>query len=154
MKFKKLWEEDHVNIKVSIPYMRFYGEPKLTKPKELKGIKQLTSIDFIPNKCKCKIFVKDNDVWILHRDFFSEVVSEHDYKFRKKFIYNDTFGCVVLRNEAYICIENLMNHTNNRKIVSCILRQLEQILHFNEYELEPSEWERFFEKVVGELKND
>lgn len=50
---------------------RYYGQPKLSKPKELKGIKQLCIADFIPNKCKTPIFVKDNDIWIKHSDYFS-----------------------------------------------------------------------------------
>ena len=51
---------------------RFYGQPKLAKPVELKGVKQSFSADWIPNKCKCQCVVKGDDLWIKHRDFFSE----------------------------------------------------------------------------------
>ena len=50
---------------------RYYGEPKLTRPKELKGIKQIGSVDFIPKKCKVQIFIKDNDAYLKHTDYFS-----------------------------------------------------------------------------------
>ena len=81
---------------------RKYGEPKLNKPKELKNIKQLYSVEWIPKKCKCSCFVYNKDLYIQHRDFGSQEVYGYNYEFRQKFIYNDTFGCVVLRGEAWI----------------------------------------------------
>ena len=50
---------------------RKYGQPKLDKPKELKGIKQALSVDYIPKKCKCQVFILDKDIWIKHGDYFS-----------------------------------------------------------------------------------
>jgi hypothetical protein len=50
---------------------RFYGQPKLAKPVELKGVKQSFSADYIPKKCSCPCFVNGDDLWIKHRDFFS-----------------------------------------------------------------------------------
>ena len=52
------------------------GEPKLSKPLVLKGIKQVSSIPFIRNKATCSVFVKDNDVYSLvknTRDFSHEM---------------------------------------------------------------------------------
>lgn len=37
---------------------RYYGEPKLSRPKQLKNIKQLCSVNFIPKKYKTPIFIK------------------------------------------------------------------------------------------------
>ena len=51
-------------LKFEVYSYRFYGEPKLSKPKELKGIKQAFSVDYIPKKCKCQCFIKDNDLWV------------------------------------------------------------------------------------------
>lgn len=51
---------------------RIYGEPKLKKPKELSNIKQSGTISFCRNKCKCPYFIKGNDIYIKHRDYFSK----------------------------------------------------------------------------------
>jgi hypothetical protein len=50
---------------------RYYGEPKLLKPKELKNISSIGSAVFIPKKCNPSVYIKDNDIWIKHTDYFS-----------------------------------------------------------------------------------
>lgn len=103
----------------------YYGEPKLSKPKELKGIKQSFSVDYIPKKCKCKVFVKYPDVWIQHK-----------------------------RNEAWIRIQNLlplMKYKSHSELVQEILRQQEKINNFRQYELCSSAMERMFEKIISDL---
>ena len=70
--------------------VRFYGQPKLPKPKELKGIKQIFSIDYIPTKCKCPIYIKDetnytiSDIldYIIHHPIYYDFTDENftDYK--------------------------------------------------------------------------
>lgn len=60
-------------IGYSVIQFRRFGEPKLTKPKELKGIKQLCSVDYIPKKNKSSLFLKDNDVYVKHTDYFSPI---------------------------------------------------------------------------------
>lgn len=107
---------------LSIVQKRKYGEPKLTKPKELKGLKGV-SIDFIPKKCKFQYFEKDNDLYILCRDFFSPtfrppiedagmplsvIVKKYfgTEKHCKNFVYPDTWGSVVLRAEAWLRLSN------------------------------------------------
>lgn len=107
---------------LSIIEARKYGEPKLTKPKALKGLKG-ASIDFIPKKCKFQYFKTDEDLYILCRDFFSPVfrppaedmgmpldaiLKKHFNvgKKSKNFVYPDCWGSVVLRNEAWLKFEN------------------------------------------------
>lgn len=51
---------------------RIFGEPKLKKPKELNNIKQSGNISFCRNKCKCPYFIKGNDIYIKHQDYFSK----------------------------------------------------------------------------------
>lgn len=76
----KKFYDDYVDkeLKFEVVSFRKYGEPKLTKPKELKGIKQFDSVDYIPKKCKCQIFIKDNDVFIKHNDYFSPILEDTD----------------------------------------------------------------------------
>lgn len=171
--FYSLFQKQPINIKYNLYSHRFYGEPKLAKPKELKGIKQILSIEYIPKKCRCQVFILDNDVWIKHGDYFSETISpephelgmpldyfaeKHLGKSRpKKFIYGDAWGSVVARNEAWIKIDNLVNEVNSDKfvldIINEITRKQERYHDFEEYELSCSYMERFWENLVKELKN-
>lgn len=148
--------------------MRFYGEPKLKKPKDLQGVKQAFSVDYIPKKCKCPVFIKDYDAWIYHRDYFSAVLETEEKgaplnvlakKYcnkdkSKKFVYGDAWGSIVLRNEAWICIENLIYQIKSGRfvldIINDICRQQERLLKFEEYELCCTDMERFWERVVME----
>jgi len=107
-----------------IHYPRFYGQPKLKKPKELKGIKQTFSIDYILKKCKCGVFVIGDDVWVRHKDYFSSslklpredigkplgaLANKYCEKSKKeKFVYPDAWGDIVLKNEAWIRLKGLM----------------------------------------------
>ena len=109
-------------LSCEIPIVRFYGQQKIQKPAELKGIKQAFSADFIPKKCTCQCFLKDGDLWIKHRDFFSQshrpapedIGTPLSYRLEKyfgktkskKFIYPDYWGDIVLRNEAWIVFRN------------------------------------------------
>lgn len=111
-------------VNVSVIAHRKYGEPKLVKPKELKGIKG-KSIMFFPKKCNFQYFKTDSDVYILCRDFFSPmfVPPEEDRKLSlnellkkyfairktEKFIYADSFGSIILRSEAWLKISNYRN---------------------------------------------
>lgn len=158
-------------IKFSIYSFRKYGEPKLSKPKELKGIKQSFSINY--NKhCKCPVFIKDNDIWIKHKDYFSPSVNSKDNEDlgasldfltkkylnkdkKQKFIYGDSWGDIVLRQEAYICIKNLLKHIKEDfelDIINKIIKQQEKIHKFKKYELEDTNMSRFWEKVINKLK--
>lgn len=158
-------------IRFEVYSLRQYGQPKLTKPRELKGIKQVMSIDYIAKKCRCPIFIKDDDVWIQHNDYFSEpmkvptkdlgmpleyMANKYLGKHRKaRFIYSDAWGSIVLRNNAWVQITNLYSQVQEGRfqldILNDILRQQEQVHGFDEYELCCTDMERFWEKVVSEL---
>lgn len=150
---------------------RQYGQPKLSKPKELKSIKQALTIDYIAGKCKCQVFIHKEDVWVKHRDYFSELLKTHiedigtplNYRAKKymnknissKFIYSDNWGAIILRNEAWLRIKNLYSQIKDGRfqldIVNDILRQQERLHKLDEYELCCTEMERFWERLVGEL---
>lgn len=151
MFFKSVFYEEPINIKFSIPYIRYYGDPKLQKPKELKGIKEAFSVDYIPKKCKCKVYIVGDDVWIHHRDFFSQTIYDHNVEFRKKFIYNDTFGCIVLRNEAYIHIKDFCKYVDNYKLTDRIMELWEKEMNMERYTLVPSDNERMIENIVNKI---
>lgn len=102
---------------------RFWGEPKLDKPKELKGIKSIGGVDFVTKHSKPLLFIKDNDLYIKHNDYFSYYwqppkgervdmpLSYYANKYfgknrKEKFCYPDTWGSVIFRNEAWLCIKN------------------------------------------------
>lgn len=151
---------------------RLYGQPKLTKPVELKGMKQSFSVNYIPNKCKCQCFVNGNDLWIKHRDFFSQhhkpaqqdigtpltyrlgKYFNMDKKYLDKFVYPDSWGEIILRNEAWIVFRNFNQLINKNKyypIKSMIKMFLQSdfcIQHLiSQCDLGGGDWERFFERV-------
>lgn len=106
---------------------RKYGEPKLSKPAELKNIPQFSTISYIYKKCTCPIFIKENDVWIKHNDYFSDTFNPptadigkptsyilkkyFNTNLKEKFVYSDNWGSVVLRSEAWLCLRNLFAKT-------------------------------------------
>lgn len=159
-------------LKFHLYSFRKYGQPKLSKPIELKGIKQSFSVDYIPRKCKCQIFVNGNDVWIKHGDYFSpsmntlpeESGAPLDYLANKyagknkgkKFIYGDAWGSIVLRQEAWIQLKSLVYWIErdmfDLDILSNLLREQEKLHGWQEYELSPSNMERFIESVILQTK--
>lgn len=166
-----MWEKPKPKTLFKVESMRFYGEPKLSKPLVLKGIKQVSSIPFIRNKATCSVFVKDNDVYIKHVDYFSSeykpTYEESGMKLNyftkkffgkdrpKKFIYDDAWGSVILRNEAWLKLENLVLDIKNKvfllDIKNSILRQMEEFYNLEYTTLHVGTMERFMENVVREL---
>lgn len=154
---------------------RIYGEPKLEKPSELKGIKPSFSVSWLGDRAKFQCFIKDNDLWLKHRDFFSQsfrppvedigaplsvIISKYFPKIKekhKKFIYDDAWGDVVLRNEAWIVFRNFakvypickshMVDSLRRSFLRSDLLKSKGI-----YDLKDSEWNRFFENVIKEYR--
>ena len=159
-------------ISFEVHTFRKYGEPKMKKPKELNGIKESFSVDFIPKKCKCQCFVLGNDLWIKHRDFFSEEMQYDkedfgtplEYRTNKylgkekkgKFVYNDCWGSIINRNEAWIVFKNLID--KKELIGNSSLMAREMLKAFSEYhEVEDTyfcggDWEYFFERICKEKK--
>lgn len=158
---------DFIEHQVSV-----HGNTPLKKPKELRGVKSCFSLDYIHKKCKCLVFIHGNDVWVKHRDYFSSYleIDKSDigsslnklrgkYLHKKKgstFIYEDAWGSIVLRNEAWICIKNLKSRLeidSYYKLCKDIVRKQEQISMFNfkELELEDSYMMRFWEDLIRKL---
>ena len=126
--------------------------------------------DYIPKKCSCPCFVNGDDLWIKHRDFFSEsfrppvedmgaplgyILEKYfpDLKrHTKDFIYADTWGDVVLRNEAWIVFRNfgqVIRHDRHRPIQSLIKSFLKaDIIRKTNIESLSNDWYRFFENVI------
>ena len=153
---------------------RFYGHPKLAKPAELKGVKQSFSADYIPKKCSCPCFVAENDLWIKHRDFFSAQHIPSDIKDngtpltyrakkyfdmdlvgKEKFIYNDCWAGIVLRNEAWIVFRNIKQaFIRNENYLSQTLVEMFSKTDFckkhsiDYLDLINSDWQRFFEETA------
>lgn len=168
---KKMLEKEKMKIKIIS--FRKYGEPKLKKLAELKGIKPVNSAVWIHKKCSCPVFVVGNDVYIHHKDFFSEIFQSPEIglslnqeiekyfpeikRKSEKFIYEDNWGSIVLRNEAWLKIEDSVNEP-------VIVNQVQTWWHrctvslfelFNENWYERNdycEWSRFFENVWNCLK--
>jgi hypothetical protein len=169
---KSIFYKEPINIEFNIYSFRKHGEAKLSKPKELKGLKLSFSVDYIPKKCKCGVFVFNGDAWIKHNDYFSQSMSlppedqgkgleylanKYCNKQRKtKFIYGDSFGDIVLRQEAWIVIKRLYNAVKQDIFVldikNEIIKQQEVYHGFQTYELMCTPMERFWEKVIDELK--
>ena len=81
---------------------------KLSKPKELKGIKPLFSVKW-GGITTCQVFVKDTDVWVNHHDwcsvsFYGTVVkSNHHYG------YSDAYTAPTVKGDAWIKLTGLLN---------------------------------------------
>lgn len=152
---------------------RYYDEPKLSRPKELKNIKQLCSVNFIPKKCKTPIFIKDNDLWIKHSDYFSFIwrppigekidmpISYYAKKYlnknkKEKFVYPDGWGSIVLRNEAWIYIKNIipMIQTENPTNVTKTILKLQIKNSYSLHDLDSfnCEWSYYWENVIKEIR--
>lgn len=150
---------------------RIYGQPKLAKPKELNKISSCFSVDFIPNKCKCQCFIKDNDLWIKHRDWFSQDMKESPEDFgtpleyrsnkylekgkKNKFVYPDAWGSIVCRNEAWISFENIIPQADIYKNETLLGRELLKVFSkfhkVSDLYFEDSDWNFFFDRVAREL---
>lgn len=153
---------------------RKFGEPKLSKPSELKGIKSVGSVDFIPKHCKPQLFIKDKDVWVKHTDYFSPAwrppageridmpTSYYLNKYfgtkcsKEKFIYPDCWDSIILRNECWLVLENLVpllkcRDMNSLQVARKILQKQKMVVGGMSDEV-TLEWERYWERVVNFLK--
>ena len=169
---------DNKDLSFDIISFRKYGQPKLNKPKELNKIKQLGSVDYIPKHCSCPVFVKDNDVYIKHRDYFSEQFVPSDSndlgkplnytlakyfpdskQKREKFVYSDNWSGVILRNEAWIKLTNLVHMIKRQdyfepNIRNQIVELQEQYHHMRCGELLVSDMERMWERLIKLVKEE
>lgn len=173
--------EDYLNnkdLEFNIISFRKYGQPKLSKPKELSKIKQIGSVDYISKRCSCPVFIVGNDVYIKHRDYFSEMFvppNSNDLgkplnyilqkyfpdsnQKKEKFIYSDNWSSVVLRNEAWIKLGNLVHIVKRQdyfepNVRYKIIELQEQYHHMRSGELIPSDMERMWERLLKLVKEN
>lgn len=176
--------EDVVKLFFDIPKVQYlvhskrkYGEPKLSKPKELSKIKQTCSIQY-NHKCSFPVYIKENDVWIKSKDYFSPVFMPKDtkdigtplnYRLKKyfntdksyldKFIYSDSWGEIVLRAEAWLCFTNIMpsirqNWYNASKIMYNTMKKND--VNMRDKTIDDScfrEWKWFYESLCVKLND-
>lgn len=151
----------------------YYGEPKLSKPKELKGINQICSVDFITNRCKTPIFIKNNDLWIKHSDYFSSewrppegerIDMPTTYYLKKyfnktisnKFVYPDGWGSIILRNEAWIQIKNIIPIVKTESYINVAktILKLQTKDNYSSHDLNSfnCEWCNYWGDVIKEVQ--
>ena len=139
--------ENISNIKCELLTYRCFGEPKLSKPKILKGLKSIAS--FVFKKKKVNVYDLGNGELVLYfGTLFSKLASFPDvedmvlpasvladkYNFNtrsfKSFIYPDAWCTIYNRNEGYILIKGILGCFNelycidlpiiSEKLYSCI----------------------------------
>lgn len=152
---------------------RYYGEPKLSKPKELKGINPIGKATYISKHCEPQIFIKYNDVYIKHTDYFSYIwqppigeridmpltyyLKKYFSKAKKNnFIYPDCWGSIVLRNEAWILLKDIlpMIQTENNTLTAQNIIQMQKNDKYSFIDTSNEcEWIRFWENVCKCVKN-
>lgn len=163
------WNENEVRFEVVS--FRSFKDPKLKKPKELSGIKQVLTVPYIPKRCSCPVFIKDQDVWMKHRDYFSPTlqVDPEDigttlvHRAKKylgesrknRFVYPDSWGEIVLRQEAWICFRGLIDCLGEfpPHLVQRVLRLVEKEHGFEDLDLMCTNFERMIESMILSLRN-
>jgi hypothetical protein len=146
---------------------RYYGEPKLSKPRELRNISSIGSAEFIPKKCNTPIYIKGNDIWIKHTDYFSSTwkppIGERidmplSYYLQKyfntvkdnKFIYPDCWGSIVLRNEAWLLLKDslpLVEMEDCTVFAKYVLGEQVKDSYSKGLDMSDMDWVRFYEDV-------
>lgn len=142
-------------MNIEIISERRYGEPKLKMPKELKGIPKVGTVPF-GAKCKCPVYITATHIYLKHRDYFSPCISLQQAKaagiienWNPKFIYNDNFGGVVLRCEAWLCIPEILITQRQGLLPQyglCIA--MAQAVNLPEEALFTYDWEHMFEELI------
>lgn len=156
----------------SVISFRAFRQPKLKKPPELKGINRAFSVDYIPRKARCQIYIKEDDVFVKHVDYFSPMLHDPemvgaplDAKLSKylgksrppKFVYGDCWGAVVLKQEAWLKLSGLVSAAKRDRyyprIVLRILKMQAEAHDMDYLDLVCTDMERFWEGVLCELYN-
>lgn len=150
--------------------MRFLAEParyevlaygsKVPKPRDLKGMKPVATAHFC--KASCQIYIKGLDLYIKHGDYFSptycrsgDIGTPLGYRAAKygmgerksKFIYDDNWGSIVQKRNAWIRISNFTPMHCNLNDAQCGKRMCELLCDFHRFSSVETEWQRFFEEV-------
>lgn len=164
-----VWPKPEPISKVIIHSIRKHGEPKLKKPKELQGIKQSFSTEWIYKKCICPCYVLGDDIYIKHRDYNSKslyglTIEEKrrltGRELKNKFIWNDNFGCVVLRGEAWIILKDVIKDINNKDVAKdmnydvFVMKIFQSLAKQITGDIGCFEMERFFERVISGYRRE
>jgi len=139
------------------------------KPKELCGIRQFASVSF--GKCKCQLFLKGDDLYINHHDYFSrswrppddDIGKPTTYYLKKyfgiikpeKFCYADCWGDIVLQNKAWLQINNfipMVKILNASQIAQVVWVLIREYYKWPSYERN-MDWERFLEDIANVTKS-
>lgn len=158
-----------------IEYTMLCRANKVSKPKELNGVKSIGSIPHIVNlrgsvKATAQIFILNNDVYIKFNDYFSPAYCKEedigtslsyrankylDKRISQKFVYDDNWGEIILRRRAWIKISNVIPLMYQLDYV-----QLAKVLQMQQWKYHKftddcgaEEWQRTFESVVKCIKN-
>lgn len=147
-------------MSIEILSERRYGEPKLPTPKELKGIKKIGTVRFMGGTNKgaaCPVYVTKTHIYLKHRDWFSPCISFAKAKeagildnIRQKFVYDDNFGGVILRCEAWLRMP-LLIITRWRGLLPeyGLLMEMARTLGKTELQLdEGGDWSRMFGDLI------
>lgn len=117
--------------RISIISQRKWGEPKLKKPEEINGKPNfsITYSNIEQGKCKCPVYIIDNDMYILHRDWHSNSMNVYNYNSKynqnislsKKRLYDDGIKRVILRDEAWIKLTDISECKLNDIMVEMLI---------------------------------
>lgn len=164
----------HTDIRVDMLSERRYGEPKLSKPVEIKDICQAFSIPYVygrQNNVKASnlIYIKGDDIFMKIRDYNSQLFRPHpefrnaplsviveryfpEKSVRQKFIYNDCWGSVVLRGEAWMCFRHIIPLIKKADLLVSlnVLINLSREFPY----LDSREWHFCCENLINQIKNE
>lgn len=98
------------------------GEPKLKKPKELKGVKPFMSYKW-GGVTTCQAFINGDDLWINHHDWCSVVHYGANVDYKKHFIYSDGFTAPVSKGDAWIWFGGILKYPNRSAVIRNIVHE-------------------------------
>lgn len=163
----------HPAMRLELVSQRRYGMPKLSKPPEIKGIPESFGLPYIwggQNNVKVtnQVFIKGNDVFVKVRDYMSDtfrpplgftgaplsVILKNFFPektIKSKFIYDDCWGNVVLRSEAWVCFRNVLPLIKEESLIislPALVKLSQKLPGFGR------DWEFFCEGLINQVKND
>ncbi len=106
---------------ISIVSERRPWEPKLKKPKELKGIKSFLTYIW-GGITGCQAFIAGVDVWVNHHDWCS-IPSKNTKYGKRHFVYNDAFNTPVVKGDAWIVLKGVMLFTKRTEALRAIFQE-------------------------------
>ena len=122
---------------------------KLPKPEEIRGVRKFASVPF-EGICQCQLFLKGDDLYIKHNDYFSETHSTGKIDPRTNMEERVLYICHAwLRITNFVPLVKLLNDVEISATVWPMLRDFHQ-WPTGEYNME---WNRFLEGVARATRN-